>query len=60
MVCDTNEKDLNISIAAVMLPLDAGSNLEYSLLKNSSGRNQFNCCGVMKKYFDIFMTLRFV
>lgn len=40
MVCDSNEKDLNISIAAVMLPLDAGSNLEYSLLKNSSVKVQ--------------------
>lgn len=37
MVCDQNETDLNIKLAAVMLPKDAGVNLEKLLKQGHSG-----------------------
>lgn len=37
MVCDQNETDLNINIAAVMLPKDAGVSLEKLLQEGHSG-----------------------
>jgi signal peptide peptidase-like 2B len=37
MVCDKNETDLNINIAAVMLPKDAGVSLEELLKDGHSG-----------------------
>ncbi|XP_042505964.1 signal peptide peptidase-like 2 [Macadamia integrifolia] len=36
MVCEKNETDLDIHIAAVMLPKDAGASLKNSLERNSS------------------------
>lgn len=43
MVCDPNETDLNISISAVMLPQDAGANLESSVKSGASGESSIWC-----------------
>ena len=37
MVCGQNESDVNISIPVVMLPQDAGMNLENDIKNNSRG-----------------------
>lgn len=37
MVCEPDETDLDIHIPAVMLPQDAGTSLERTLLSNASG-----------------------
>lgn len=37
MVCEANETDLDIQIPAVMLPQDAGANLENHIKNNSLG-----------------------
>lgn len=37
MVCDKNETDVDISIPAVMLPQDAGVNMEEHIKNNSIG-----------------------
>jgi len=40
MVCEANETDVDIGIPTVMLPQDAGENLENHLLNNSVGMFQ--------------------
>jgi hypothetical protein len=37
MVCEVNETDVKIGIAAVMLPQDAGASLEKYLMSSSTG-----------------------
>jgi hypothetical protein len=37
MVCEVNETDVKIGIAAVMLPQDAGASLEKYLTSSSTG-----------------------
>lgn len=37
MVCERNETDINIGIPAVMLPQDAGTDLEDKIKNNSRG-----------------------
>jgi len=37
MVCEVNETDVKIGIAAVMLPQDAGASLEKYLTSRSTG-----------------------
>lgn len=43
MVCEENETDIDIGIPAVMLPQDAGTNLERHLENNSIGTYGFLC-----------------
>lgn len=44
MVCEANETDVDIGIPTVMLPQDAGENLENHILNNSVGMFQFFMC----------------
>lgn len=44
MVCEANETDVDIGIPTVMLPQDAGENLENHLLNNSVGMFLFFLC----------------
>lgn len=37
MVCESNETDVDIRIPAIMLPQDAGANLEKLIKNNSVG-----------------------
>ena len=41
MVCEENETDVDIGISAVMLPQDAGLNLERHIKNNSMGMLNF-------------------
>ena len=41
MVCEENETDVDIGIPAVMLPQDAGLNLERHIKNNSNGMIDF-------------------
>lgn len=43
MVCEKNESDVDIGIPAVMLPQDAGTNLENVLKNNSTGTLPLFC-----------------
>lgn len=49
MVCEANQTDVDISIPVVMLPQDAGVNLEKYLQNNSTGMLFFfaNICSAL-------------
>lgn len=46
MVCEENETDVDIGIPAVMLPQDAGTNIERHLEDNATGFYGFLCISV--------------
>lgn len=43
MVCEANETDVHIDIPAIMLPQDAGANLENHIKSNSTGMFPLLC-----------------
>ena len=47
MVCEDNETDIDIGIPAVMLPQDAGENIESHIQNKSIGMFHFLCLFIL-------------